>query len=56
MVCINIDVKLPFHLNGSMWRYGNEGKASGDKGKVRKARSTDLVNKSTQLIANFNDI
>ena len=36
--------------------YGNENKANGDKGTVRKARYTNLIHKSTQLIGDFNDI
>lgn len=36
--------------------YGNEDKASGDKGAVRKARYTNLIHQSTQLKVDFNDI
>ena len=33
--------------------YGNDNKASGEKGKTRKARYTELINQSSQLNANY---
>ncbi|MGJ7923215.1 PGN_0703 family putative restriction endonuclease [Neobacillus sp. LXY-4] len=36
--------------------YSNENKAKGDRGIIRKARYTELINKSSQLKVNFHDV
>jgi hypothetical protein len=36
--------------------YGNDDKAKGEKGATRKARYTDLINSSNQLVSNSHDV